>query len=62
MIPLVYESHWLTNLAYSGQDDESIRHRRLAVALRPGDSNALYNAATNVIAAASKETSISLGA
>jgi hypothetical protein len=50
------------NLAYPGQDDESIRHRRLAVALRPGDSNALYNAATNVIAAANKETSISLTA
>jgi serine/threonine protein kinase/cytochrome c-type biogenesis protein CcmH/NrfG len=35
-----------TNLAYSGQDtDESIRHLQTAVALRPGDSNTLYNAA-----------------
>ena len=35
-----------TNLAYSGEDaDESIRHLKTAVALRPGDSNTLYNAA-----------------
>jgi serine/threonine protein kinase/Flp pilus assembly protein TadD len=35
-----------TNLAYSGQDtDESIRHLKTAIALRPGDSNTLYNAA-----------------
>ncbi|HTT23352.1 MAG TPA: protein kinase, partial [Candidatus Sulfotelmatobacter sp.] len=35
-----------TNLAYSGHDaDESIRHLQTAVALRPGDSNTLYNAA-----------------
>src|SRR6516165_2543565 len=35
-----------TTLAYSGQDqDESIRHLQTAVALRPGDSNTLYNAA-----------------
>jgi serine/threonine protein kinase/Flp pilus assembly protein TadD len=35
-----------TNLAYSGNDqEESIRHLQTAVALRPGDSNTLYNAA-----------------
>jgi len=35
-----------TTLAYSRQDqDESIRHLQTAVALRPGDSNTLYNAA-----------------
>ena len=35
-----------TNLAYSGQDaEESIRHLQTAVALRPEDSNTLYNAA-----------------
>jgi serine/threonine protein kinase/Flp pilus assembly protein TadD len=35
-----------TNLAYSGNDaDESIRHLQTAIALRPGDSNTLYNAA-----------------
>jgi serine/threonine protein kinase/predicted Zn-dependent protease len=35
-----------TRLAYSEQDaDESIRHLQTAVALRPGDSNILYNAA-----------------
>ncbi len=35
-----------TNLAYFTQDsDESIRHLKTAVALRPGDANTLYNAA-----------------
>jgi serine/threonine protein kinase/Flp pilus assembly protein TadD len=35
-----------TSLARSGDDpDESIRHLQTAVALRPGDSNILYNAA-----------------
>ena len=35
-----------TNLAYSGNDhEESIRHLQTAVALRPSDSNTLYNAA-----------------
>ena len=35
-----------TNLAHSGQEsDECIRHLQTAVALRPGDSNTLYNAA-----------------
>ncbi|MGB8802128.1 MAG: protein kinase [Candidatus Acidiferrales bacterium] len=35
-----------TNLAHFGQEaDESIRHLQTAVALRPGDSNTLYNAA-----------------
>jgi serine/threonine protein kinase/Flp pilus assembly protein TadD len=35
-----------TNLAYYGQDaDESIRHLKTAVALRPNDPNTLYNAA-----------------
>jgi len=35
-----------TRLAYSEQNaDESIRHLQTAVALRPGDSNILYNAA-----------------
>jgi len=35
-----------TTLARSGEDpDESIRHLQTAVALRPGDSNVLYNAA-----------------
>jgi serine/threonine protein kinase/Flp pilus assembly protein TadD len=35
-----------TNLAHFGQEsDECIRHLQTAVALRPGDSNTLYNAA-----------------
>jgi TolB-like protein/cytochrome c-type biogenesis protein CcmH/NrfG len=35
-----------TQLAYSEQDaDEAVRHLQTAVALRPGDSNTLYNAA-----------------
>ena len=35
-----------TNLAHFGQEaDESIRHLQTAVALRPNDSNTLYNAA-----------------
>jgi serine/threonine protein kinase len=35
-----------TNLAHSGEEaDECIRHLQTAVALRPGDSNTLYNAA-----------------
>jgi serine/threonine protein kinase/Flp pilus assembly protein TadD len=35
-----------TMLAHFGQDvDEAIRHLRIAVALRPSDSNTLYNAA-----------------
>jgi len=34
------------NIAYLGQDpDECVRHLQTAVALRPGDSNTLYNAA-----------------
>jgi tetratricopeptide (TPR) repeat protein len=34
------------NIAHFAQDaDESIRHLQTAVALRPGDSNTLYNAA-----------------
>ena len=35
-----------TNLAHFGQEaDECIRHLQTAIALRPGDSNTLYNAA-----------------
>jgi len=34
-----------TNLASSGEADESIRHLQTAVALRPNDGNTLYNAA-----------------
>jgi serine/threonine protein kinase/Tfp pilus assembly protein PilF len=34
-----------TNLAYSGETDECIRHLQTAVALRPNDGNTLYNAA-----------------
>jgi serine/threonine protein kinase/cytochrome c-type biogenesis protein CcmH/NrfG len=33
------------NLAYTGETEESVRHLQTAVALRPGDSNTLYNAA-----------------
>ncbi|MGA7622996.1 MAG: protein kinase [Candidatus Acidiferrales bacterium] len=34
-----------TSLARAGEDHESIRHLQTAIALRPGDSNVLYNAA-----------------
>ncbi len=34
-----------TNLAYSGETEECIRHLQTAVALRPNDGNTLYNAA-----------------
>jgi len=34
-----------TNLAYSGDEAECIRHLQTAVALRPNDGNTLYNAA-----------------
>ena len=34
-----------SNLAWTGEADESIRHLQTAVALRPGDPNTLYNAA-----------------
>jgi tetratricopeptide (TPR) repeat protein len=34
-----------TNLAASGDAEESIRHVQTAVALRPNDGNTLYNAA-----------------
>src|SRR6185437_2350578 len=34
-----------SSLAYDQDADESIRHLQTAVALRPGDSNILYNAA-----------------
>ena len=33
------------NLASTGEAEESVRHLQTAVALRPGDSNTLYNAA-----------------
>ncbi|HKO05273.1 MAG TPA: protein kinase [Candidatus Acidoferrales bacterium] len=33
------------NLAYMGEGEESVRHLQTAVALRPNDSNTLYNAA-----------------
>jgi TolB-like protein/Flp pilus assembly protein TadD len=33
------------NLAYTGETEESVRHLQTAVALRPNDSNTLYNAA-----------------
>jgi serine/threonine protein kinase/Flp pilus assembly protein TadD len=33
------------NLAYLGEGEESVRHLQTAVALRPNDSNTLYNAA-----------------
>ncbi len=34
-----------SNLAYSGEAEESVRHLQTAVALRPNDGNTLYNAA-----------------
>ncbi len=34
-----------TNLAYFGEEEESIRHLQTAVALRPNDGNTIYNAA-----------------
>jgi serine/threonine protein kinase/cytochrome c-type biogenesis protein CcmH/NrfG len=33
------------NLAYTGESEECVRHLQTAVALRPNDSNTLYNAA-----------------
>ena len=34
-----------SNLAWTGEADEAVRHLQTAVALRPGDPNTLYNAA-----------------
>lgn len=34
-----------SNLAYSGEAEESVRQLQTAVALRPNDGNTLYNAA-----------------